>query len=413
MPQQTIPKFPTRPVGRDPNVLRWLGAYTTSVTGDVVFYMSLSWAVVHSAGPAALGAILAVGAVPRAVLMLAGGVLADRVGPRRLVLFSDAARCLAILVGAGWFLITETLWPLLAMSLVFGLADAVFMPAVGALPPRMTDTEQLTRVQALRSLSVRISNAVGPLLGAVVLAVLGPPGAFGLVGLLFIVSIPLIASLRLRPLVSSTVRSGTPVWRDFIDGLTYLRGARPLFRLVLVIGLGELVFSGPLATGLVLLTDERDWGPAVLGMAMAAFSAGGIASGLVLTTIKRTGRPGLTLTVSLAASAVLVMALTVVTTPAMAIAVLAVLGGTTAMSMVIGTAELQARTEPRYLGRITSVTTLFTIGLSPLLLPAAGLITAAWGTGVFFTACAVVCLTAAVIARRVTSDTVLTTKESS
>ncbi|MGN0116558.1 MAG: MFS transporter, partial [Streptomyces albidoflavus] len=82
-----------RPAYRDANVLRWLTAYTASVAGDVVFFLALSWAATRAGGPSQVGLVVAAGAVPRAVLMLGGGVVADRFGPRRVAVLSDGVRC--------------------------------------------------------------------------------------------------------------------------------------------------------------------------------------------------------------------------------------------------------------------------------------------------------------------------------
>ncbi|MGW2105575.1 MFS transporter, partial [Streptomyces sp. NPDC001948] len=133
-----------RPAHRDGNVLRWLGAYTASMIGDSVYYMALSWAAARSGSPSQTGLVLAVGSIPRAALMLGGGVLADRIGPRRVVIGSDAARCLVVLGLAGALLLTSpALWMLIAVALVFGVVDALFLPAVGALPPRITAAGEL------------------------------------------------------------------------------------------------------------------------------------------------------------------------------------------------------------------------------------------------------------------------------
>ncbi len=124
------------PAHRDPNVRRWLAAYTSSMVGDSVYYIALSWAAVQQGSPAQAGAVMAVSAVPRALLMLGGGVIADRFGPRRVVIGSDLVRCAAGLsVAALLFLTSPGLWPLALLAVVFGTVDAVFMPAVGA-PPR-------------------------------------------------------------------------------------------------------------------------------------------------------------------------------------------------------------------------------------------------------------------------------------
>ncbi|HET6858311.1 MAG TPA: MFS transporter, partial [Streptomyces sp.] len=309
-----------KPAFRDANVLRWLGAYASSVSGDVVYFLALSWAVTRGAGPAQVGAVLAAAAVPRAVLMLVGGVVADRFGPRRVVIGSDLVRCGAVFAAAAltWSGAVE-LWLLFALALVFGAVDALFMPAVGALPPRMVATEQLARVQGMRTLAVRVSNAVGPVIAASVLAAGGPAGAFAAAGLLFAVSLVLLLAVRVTPLPSATSGGRTP-WEDLRDGLRHLRANRRLASLVGIIGLGEMCFSGPFGIGLVLLTDERGWSASTLGWVLAAFSVGGAASGTLFTAVGRIPRAGLTLACSLALSAALVTAFGRAPVPSTAIA---------------------------------------------------------------------------------------------
>ncbi|WP_344527712.1 MFS transporter, partial [Streptomyces rectiviolaceus] len=140
-----------KPAHQDGNVLRWLGAYTASMVGDSVYFVALSWAATRSGSPAQTGLVLAVGSVPRAVLMLGGGVIADRFGPRRVVIGSDAVRCAVILAVAVLLLLaTPGIWLLVLVALVFGAVDALFLPSVGALPPRITAPGQLGRVQGMR-----------------------------------------------------------------------------------------------------------------------------------------------------------------------------------------------------------------------------------------------------------------------
>ncbi|GIG66210.1 MFS transporter [Phytomonospora endophytica] len=394
---------PAKPAHRDGNVLRWLGAYTASVTGDVVYFLVLSWAVARIAGPAEVGLVLAAGAVPRAVLMLAGGVVADRLGPRRVVILSDLVRCLTIFAAAGISLGGGGPWPLVAVAVIFGAVDALFMPAVGALPPLLTGTGQLTRVQALRSLSIRFGNAAGPLLAALVLTAAGAPAGFVLSGVLFALSLVLLWSMSVLrrpepPRESATTDPRGSAWRDLRDGLRHLRRERGLLPLVVVIGLGEMCFSGPVGAGFVLLADERGWTAGVLGATLSAFSVGGAVSGLALVTVNRVHRPALVMALSLSAAGILVAATGLASSAGLAIGFSGALGLVSGVAMVVGAGELQTRTDPRYLGRVTAVTTLCTLGLSPVLLPVAGLVSARFGTGVFFLGCAVICLLAAGIA---------------
>src|SRR5215212_4975909 len=111
------------PAYRDGNVVRWLTAYTASLVGDSVYFVALAWSAQKAAGPTEVGLIMAAGALPRALLMLGGGVVAAAVA-----------------------LTAPALWLLVAVALVFGAVDALFVPAIGALPARITSSDQLTRV---------------------------------------------------------------------------------------------------------------------------------------------------------------------------------------------------------------------------------------------------------------------------
>lgn len=135
----TPEEAPERPAHRDGNVLRWLGAYTASTIGDSVYYMALAWAAARTGSAYQTGLVLAAKLHTQGPAAARRGVLADRFGPRRVVVVSDTARCLVILGLAGALLLTSpTVWMLIAVALVFGAADALFLPAVGALPPRIT-----------------------------------------------------------------------------------------------------------------------------------------------------------------------------------------------------------------------------------------------------------------------------------
>ncbi|WP_405619109.1 MFS transporter [Streptomyces sp. NBC_01508] len=389
---------PERPAHRDANVLRWIAAYTMSMVGDSVYFMALAWSAARSGSPTQAGVVLAVGAVPRAVLMLGGGVLADRWGPRRVVIGSDAARCLVILGIAATLLLTAPgLWPLIAVALVFGALDALFLPAVGALPPRITTHGQLARVQGLRGLGARVANVTGGPLGGLLVAFGGPAAAFAVAGALFAVSLVLLIAVRMTPLPAHTgtgtddAAVGAGPWRELTDGLRYIRRHRVLGPLMLVIALCELGFVGPLNLGLVLLAQERGWGAGGMGWIVGAFGTGAGAASLLLAVRARLPRAGLVLCLSVVAGALAIGAVAFVPTVALAavaglcVGLLAGLGGGLCGALT------QTVTEPGYLGRVTSVATLFTLGIAPLSYPVTGAAVGLWGTGPVFAVSAAVC----------------------
>ncbi|MFH8611104.1 MFS transporter [Streptomyces sp. NPDC018029] len=379
-----------RPAHRDGNVLRWLSAYTASMVGDSVYFLALSWAATRSGSPAQAGLVLAVGAVPRAALMLGGGVVADRFGPRRVVIGSDAVRCAVILAVTVLLLVsTPGIWPLAALALVFGAVDALFLPSVGALPPRITAPGQLGRVQGMRGLAQRVATVTGAPLGGLAVAAGGPVAGFGAAGALFAVSLVLLLAVRVRDLAPDEAAGRTePARRQLVDGLRYIRGHRVLAPLVVTAAVVELGFTGPANIGLVLLAEERGWGATGQGWMLAGFGVGAGCAALLIAVRGRVPRAGLVLSWAVIGGSVALGAIAFVpsvvtaTAAGLCVGLLTGLGGA-----VIGTL-VQTVTDPAYLGRVTSVFTFFTVGVAPLSYPVAGAAIGAWGAGPVFAASA-------------------------
>ncbi|MEV0264447.1 MFS transporter [Streptomyces sp. NPDC050617] len=388
-----------RPAHRDPNVLRWLAAYVASLLGDTVYFVALSWAATRSGGPSQVGLVLAIGAVPRAVLMLGGGVVADRLGPRRVVIGSDLVRCVVILAAAGLLAFAAPgLWALAAIALVFGAVDALFMPAVGALPPRITAPGQLARVQGMRGMASRTALIAGAPLGGMAVALGGSAAAFAAAGVFFAGSLGLLMAVRVAPTpVDAAGKAPTTPWRDLADGLRYIRRHRLLAPLVVATAVGELGFSGPMNVGLALLVQERGWGASGLGWIIAGFGLGAGGAALLVAVRGRLGRAGLLFSCFMAVGALAVAALGYVPTLAAAVAAGVVVGLTAGLSGTLNNALMQTEADPAHLGRVTSVAMLFTVGTAPLAYPLTGAAVGAWGPAPVFVASAAVIVSGAAI----------------
>ncbi|MGQ4731428.1 MFS transporter [Streptomyces sp. Ju416(a)] len=398
-PPTEAPAATERPAHRDPNVLRWLGAYTASMIGDSIYFMALAWAAARTGSASGTGLVLAAGSIPRALLMLGGGVLADRLGPRRVVISSDAARAVLVLVLAATLVLTApTVGVLVVVALLFGAVDALFLPAVGALPPRISTPGQLARIQGLRALAARGSSIIGAPMGGVAVATGGPSLAFAAAGVLFALSLPLLLSLRIRPLPgpetsgeASDTEKTPNAWNDLVGGFRYIRRHSLLGPLMLVIALSELGFVGPLNLGLILLSEQRGWGAAGMGWIVAGFAGGAAGSALLLAVRGRVPRAGLVMCLMALVGAVGIAALAQVSTVALAAAVAAFVGLTAGLAGALCGALVQTAADPAYLGRVTSVSTFFTYAIAPLSYPATGAAVALWGTGPVFVVSAAVC----------------------
>ncbi|MBU6535788.1 MFS transporter [Streptomyces sp. A108] len=404
MPDTPVPPLAHTvvPAHRDRNVLRWVAAYTASMLGDTVFYLALSWAAVQRGSAAEAGVVTAVSAVPRALLMLGGGVVVDRLGPRRVVIGSDAVRCAAVLTVAVLLFATDPgLWLLALLALVFGAVDALFLPAVGALPARITAKDQLARVQGMRGLAVRCAAVAGAPLGGLGVAVGGSAAAFALAGLLIAVSVPLLVCVRMRELpADDTVAAaeGGTAWRDLRDGLRYVRRHRVLGPLVLVIALGDLGFVGPLNIGLTLLADERGWGAAGMGWVLAGFGTGAGAAALLLTVRGRVPHAGYVVAGALVPGAVAIGALAQAPALPVAVATALLIGLLAGLSGALCGALLQTQADPAHLGRVTAVAGIVSLGIAPLSMPLSAAAIGVWGTGPVFAVSAAVCGLGGVVA---------------
>src|SRR5881409_125747 len=178
----------------------WL-ATMLSLVGDFFSYVALAWLVLQLTGSSlALGTVLVVQALPRAVLMVVGGALADRLSSRLTMLASMGLRAtfvapLAVLVLTG----RVQMWEVYGIAVVFGVVDAFFMPARNSILPRVVADRELEPGNAVLNVTAQASVILGPVLGGVIVAVLGIGWAFTgdaacfVIGFLFILWLPAAA----------------------------------------------------------------------------------------------------------------------------------------------------------------------------------------------------------------------------
>jgi hypothetical protein len=275
-----------RPAYRDRDVTRWLLGLAFSLLGDQVYFVALAWVAARSASPGDVGAILGAGSVPRLLLLLFGGAAADRFGPKRTALISDALRAgvmvlVAAVLGAG----APSVTLLVTLAVVFGVVDALYLPAVGALPRRLVTEDELARLQGMKAVVERLSIVLGAPLAGWLVAGYGLAAAFAANAVLFSLSVAILAVTRLRPREeitldgdpssdSSCPAPATGLLADVAAGLRYVRSSRLLQVLLLVVAVVEVGFSGPINVGLPLLALDQGWGATGVGLVLGGFGAG-------------------------------------------------------------------------------------------------------------------------------------------
>ncbi|MFI1092091.1 MFS transporter [Streptomyces sp. NPDC020917] len=373
-----------KPAYREHSFVRLMFGEGASTVGDQIWYVALSWAAVRSGGPASAGAIMTASAIPRMLLLLFAGPLADRFDARRLMIGSDAARAVLMLGAAALAVLHPGIGMLVGVSLLLGAIDALFLPAAGSVRPRLLETEQLPQAAALRELTLRGALVAGAPLGGLLVATGGLGWACALNSLSFAASMVAVYKIRPRPLAVDAGAEGTaartPYLTSLRDGLSALVRNRVVSALLLVGLLTNLGFVGPMNVGLALLSDQRGWGAAGIGMLLAAFGIGAAAGSVVLLRWRVTRRIGAVVAVAVLAQAGALAAMALLPTLPLATAAAALVGVSGAVVGVSCGALGQARTPDELRGRISSVQTLLSLGVVPLAVAGTGVLAAAIGT---------------------------------
>jgi MFS family permease len=283
-----------------PFALLWTGQ-TVSMLGDGAFSVALAWQVVLLTGSAAaMSAVLVAEAMPRLLFMLVGGVLADRLPRRLLLLVSDAGRALAV----GTIAVVGTLgrlqlWHLVALALVFGLADAFFSPAYQSIPPQLVEVEALASANALTAAGRQISQLAGPAIGAACIAVAGPAAAFAFDGATFVFSAFCLVCVHVLRVVRVPIDAGRrpsmvrSMVRDVREGLSYVLRSPWLW---VTITIGSLLNIGITPFSVVLPKLVRyvyDTGVWLLGATLAVSSVGSLLATIAIGQSRRLHRRGL------------------------------------------------------------------------------------------------------------------------
>jgi len=253
-----------------------------SVVGDRITGVVLPFAVLSIGGSVTdVGLVAAAGFLPFILLGLVGGVLADRVKRRRILIASDTVR-LATQATAGILLVSghAEVWHLAALTALFGAADSFFSPAFGGLLPQtIAEPHHLQPANALRGMSYSTGSIVGPVLGGLLVAAMGEGGALLVDAGTFGVSVACL--LLLRPRV---VQRGDPepFASDLRGGWREVRARRWVWTFLLaVVVYHVIVLPSIFVLGPVLMRDELD-GATSWAIIVTAFGLGSLVADVLL-----------------------------------------------------------------------------------------------------------------------------------
>jgi MFS family permease len=211
----------------NPNFRLFWGGNFLSNIGTWMQNVAQGWLVLLLTNSAFwLGVIGFAGSIPFLIFSLFGGVVADRMDKRRLLLFTQTAMMLLafLLAGLAWFKVI-TIWELAAIAFLNGVAMSMNAPSYQALVPKLVKREDLTNAIALNSAQFNMSRIMGPSLGGYAMALFGVAGNFFLNGVSFLAVLWALLRIDYPPEKLSRHES---MWASLRGGFIYLHSERQM-----------------------------------------------------------------------------------------------------------------------------------------------------------------------------------------
>ncbi|RAJ40128.1 putative MFS family arabinose efflux permease [Kitasatospora sp. SolWspMP-SS2h] len=255
-------------------------ARSSSLLADGMLMVSLTAAVLRTGyGESGVGYALAAWMAPIVLLVLFGGVLADRFTPQLMMVGADAVRMLAMLALALLLATTDvSLWQIMALMALSGAATAMFQPGLAGLVPRVA--EDVQRANALLRISEAVCTLLGPGLAGLVVGYWNVAGSFTVIAAAFALSALGLLPLRNLGADKGAEEPAAPIWQRLAVGWREFSSRPWLWGVIAVWSVyGLLVFGPSVPLGAVALTDQH--GSSGYGWIASADGAGTIVGGLL------------------------------------------------------------------------------------------------------------------------------------
>ncbi|MFJ5842217.1 MFS transporter [Streptomyces shenzhenensis] len=366
-----------------------------SWTGSAVAPIGLAFAVLSLRGGATgLGLVLAAGVVPQILLLLIGGVVADRWSRATVMVWTNIVSAVAEVTAAGLLWTgTAKVWHLVLTSAVCGAASAFFTPAAGGVVVEVVPPEMRHQANALLKIGQNSVKVGGPAVGGAVVALVGPAWTIGWDAVTFVAAAALCARIGLAP-TPAKVRTGFV--RDLKDGWKDFWARRWLWPMVLQgavvvpVWLVGYQMLGPVY-GSRYLGGAGPW-----GVVVSAFT-GGLVLGSAVVLMWKARMVGVMVCLGTGTMA-LPLAAMALNAPLIVLAFATCTAGAgLALSMTMWSSLLQERIPVDRLSRIMSYSTLGQVLPVPLAYVAAGPLSSVFGVRATLAAGAALIVAAVVV----------------
>ena len=362
---------------RNPNYRRYFSGQAVSMIGTWMQTVAQSWLVLQLTSSAtALGLVVALQTLPVLLFGSYGGLIADRVDKRRLMIGLQAIMGVqALVLGTLTMTHVVVLWQVYALALSLGMCNCFENPARQAFVLEMVGPKDLRNAVTLNSVLQNGARAVGPAVAGVIIAL----GGIGVCFLINAVSFVAVVVSLVRLDVTTLVRS-TPAIRakgQLREGFSYVRNSPtigvPLLMMALV---GCLTYEFQVTLP-VIAKESLHGDSQTYGFMTAAMGAGAVIGGLYTAARGRTGLRALVY--SCALFTVVVLGAAVAPNLAIELVAMAFVGAASVSFLSQGNSTLQLEAAPQMRGRVMALWSIAFLGSTPVGGPIAGLVSEHFG----------------------------------
>lgn len=373
--------------------LLWSGALVSNI-GTWLQAVAQGWLVLQLTNSAfLLGVVNAAGTLPVMTLSLVGGVLADRFDRRFLLLVAEWALLLftmamAVLtgthaIGVGW---------LIALVLLIGLASALSAPTWQSFLSDLVPPEALLNAISLNSAQFNVARVLGPAFAGTLIAVIGIAGCFTLNSLSFLAVIASLLLMRRQP--PRATRPGVSPWASLVEGVRYVKGHAEA-RTIVGLGTIHTIFGMPFLMLMPVFARDVYHGSAGdLGGLLSAMGVGAVAGALTTARFGAFRRKGLLILGTECVFAVALILFAHMSMRLAAMPALALVGFWMVSFFAVANTTLQILCDEEMRGRVMSIWTIASWGITPVGSLWAGALAARLGASGVVTIGGTICLLA-------------------
>lgn len=311
----------------------------------------------------ALALIMLSVALPMLVIAPIGGVIADRVDRRSLMIWAQLSVCVlnainTLLISIG----VIEFWHLMVLSTLSGISFSFNMPARQAVVPSLVPRELMMNAMSLGSSAMNATRIVAPALGGLLVPLIGVGGGFAVLTFMYAVSVVMTFGLPKMPPAARA--ADVTFFSDFKAGFSYIRNNRLVLGLLLI-GTVPMIFAMPYQTLLpVFSEDVWDVGAVGFGAMQAMAGIGGLAGGLLVANMDNFPHKGRVMLSAAVVSGIFLVAFALSPIFAVALPMLIVVGLAQMVFMTVNNTVITSVIPDHIRGRVMSVL-MMSFGLMP------------------------------------------------